>query len=280
MNQRALILAASQLTERDLAVLDSLFQHRFLTRQHIQALHFTDPGSPRPAQRRLHRLRQDGLVLRRRLTQPDGSRDPEPYYALTPDGAQIVAYRNQLPPRQLRKRAGDALSNPLFVRHALTAADFHCALVHAARSHDGHCCPVEWWQGEHVAETSFSDRGKELLLRPDGYVRYQAGDDIHHLLVEIDLATMSIPRLRAKLERYRAYLHSGAWRDRYPVFPKLLLLTSSHDRIDDLYQQLDPAPEFLLLATSHTDLQQHGPLAAIWQQPHLAGRRPLLAPSP
>jgi len=279
MNARALILAASRLTERDLAVLDSLFQHRFLTRQHLQALHFTEPGSPRPAQRRLHRLRQDGLVVRRRLARPDGSRDPEPYYALTPDGAQVVAHRNQLPPRQLRKRAGDALSNPLYVRHALAGADLHCALVHAARSHAGHCCPVEWWQGEHAAEATFTDRGKPALLRPDGYVRYQAGDDIHHLLVEIDLATMSIPRLAGKLDRYCAYHRSAAWRARYPVFPKLLLLTTARDRIDTLYERLDPKTEFLLLATTRTELQRQGPLAAIWQQPSHTQWRPLLGPN-
>lgn len=279
MNTRALILSASRLTERDLAVLDSLYQHRFLTRQHLQALHFTEPGSPRPAQRRLHRLRHDGFVLRRSLTRPDGSRDPEPYYALTPDGAQVVAYRNQLPPRQLRKRAGDALTNPLYVRHALAGADLHCALVRASRSQPNHHCPPDWWQGEHAAEASFSEHGNELLLRPDGYVHYQAGDDIHHLLVEIDLATMSIPRLEAKLDRYRGYHRSGAWRERYPVFPKLLLLTSSRERIDDLYHRL-PRPEFLLLATTHTDLQQHGPLAAIWQQPGQPRPRPLLSPNP
>jgi hypothetical protein len=214
--------------------------------------------------------------LRRRLALSDGSRDPEPYYALTPDGAQVVAYRNQLPTRQLRKRAGDALSNPLYVRHALAAADLHCALVQAARTHPGHCCPVEWWQGEQAAEASFTDHGRQLLLRPDGYSRYQAGADIHHLLVEIDLATMNIPRLQAKLDRYHAYHHTDQWRDRYPVFPKLLLLTSSHDRIDDLYQRLDPEPEFLLLASTHNDVHQQGPLAAIWQQPGQPQQRPLL----
>ncbi|MHB8696259.1 MAG: replication-relaxation family protein, partial [Solirubrobacteraceae bacterium] len=99
MNSRQLIATASRLRERDLAVLDGIYQHRFLTRRQIQTLYFTNPttspseptvGSPRPTQRRLHRLGNDGLILRRSLAHPDGRRDPEPYYCLTPDGAQVV----------------------------------------------------------------------------------------------------------------------------------------------------------------------------------------------
>lgn len=287
MNARQLIATASRLRERDLAVLDGLYQHRFLTRRQIQTLYFTNPttsrgeqplavGSPRPAQRRLHRLGNDGLILRRSLAHPDGRRDPEPYYCLTPDGAHVVAHRNALQVKEARKRSADALANPLFVRHALAAADLHCALVEAARTHPGHHCLTEWWQGESAAQTQFIERGKPVLLRPDGYSRYQAGDDIHHLLVEIDLGTMSLPRLAEKLDRYRAYSRSGAWQSRYPVFPKLLLLTTSQQRITNLYRQLEHLPELVLLAATHHDLQQRGPLAAIWQQPERPKPRPLL----
>lgn len=276
MNTRRLITTASQLRERDLAVLDALYQHRFLTRRHLQRLYFTDPGSPRPAQRRLHRLRSDGLILRRSLAQPDGSRDPEPYYCLTPDGAQVVAHRNQLAINETRKRAADALANPFYVRHALAGADLHCALVAAARSHPAHRCPPEWWRGETEAQAQFVERGTTIWLRPDGYSRYQAGHDIHHLLAEIDLGTMRLPRLSEKLDRYRSYSRSGVWHARYPVFPKLLLLTTSSERITDLYRQLDTPAEFVLLAATHSDLQRHGPLAAIWRQPGLPEPRPLL----
>ena len=46
----------------------------------------------------------------------------------------------------------------------------------------------------------FNDRGVKVLLRPDGYTRYRAGRDIHHLPTEIDLGPMPLPRLRSKLE--------------------------------------------------------------------------------
>jgi len=276
MNTRLLIITASRLRERDLAILDALYQHRFLTRHQLQTLYFSDPGSPRPAQRRLHRLRTDGLILRRNLVQPDGRRDPEPYYCLTPDGAQVVAHRNQLAVNETRKHAADALANPFYVRHALASAGLHCALVRAAHAHPDHRCPPEWWRGETDTQAQFDERGTPLLLRPDGYCRYQAGDDIHHHLVEIDLGTMRLPRLIEKLDRYRAYRQSGAWQTRYPVFPKLLLLTTNRDRIRSLYHQLDPPTEFVLLAATHTDLQRHGPLAAIWQQPTQPEPRPLL----
>jgi hypothetical protein len=287
VNNRQLISAAAALRERDLALLDGLYEHRFLTRRHLQALYFTDhpqlqsgrpvaTSSPRPAQRRLRRLNQAGLVLRRSLALPDGRRDPEPYYCLSPDGAQLVALRHNLAARETRQRAADLLANPLFVRHALAGADLHCALTRAARSHPNHACPPQWWRGEQTASQQYTNRGQPVLLRPDGYTRYQAGKNIHHLLVEIDLGTMSLPRLRDKLDRYRAYSRSGTWQTRYPVFPKLLLLTTNGPRITSLHQQLGPLPELVLLSATHTDLQQHGPLAAIWQQPGHRQPRPLL----
>jgi hypothetical protein len=287
VNNRQLIAAAAALRERDLALLDGLYEHRFLTRRHLQALYFTDyperqsglpvaTSSPRPAQRRLRRLYQARLVLRRSLALPDGRRDPEPYYCLSPDGAQLVALRHNLAAREARQRAADLLANPLFVRHALAGADLHCSLTRAARNQPGHACPPQWWRGEQSASQQFTDRGQPVLLRPDGYTRYQAGENIHHLLVEIDLGTMSLPRLRDKLDRYRAYSRSVAWQSRYPVFPKLLLLTTSTQRIVSLQHQLEPLPELVLLGATHADLRQHGPLAAIWQQPGRSQPRPLL----
>jgi hypothetical protein len=282
-----LLNTAAWLPERDLELLDALHQHRFLTRRHIQTLYFADhpdrrtgqpvtTTTPRAAQRRLQRLRQAGLVLRRSLALPDGRRDPEPYYCLTPDGVQLVALRLDLPAREARKRAADALTQPLFVRHALAGADLHCALTSTARRHPDHHCPPDWWQGEHAINHSFNSRGTTLLLCPDGYTRYQAGDDVHHLLVEIDVGTMGIPRLTEKLDRYRAYSLSGAWQTRYPVFPKLLLLTTDPRRITNLHQRLGPILELVLLTTTHTNVHQHGPLAPIWQQPGSPQPRPLL----
>lgn len=291
MNPHQLLAAAARLPERDLALLDLLYQHRYLTRRQIQLLYFSGHRDPRdgqliqtrtarPAQRRLQALRETGLLVRRRLLQADGRRDPEPYYCLSPDGARLVAHRNQLPLAETRKRSADALANPLFVRHALAGGELHCALVHAARGRPQDECRPEWWRGEQAASQQYRERGTSVLLCPDGYTRYQAGRDIHHLLVEIDLGTMPIRRLAAKLERYRAYARSRAWQDRYPVFPKLLLLTTQDRRITALHAQLEPLPELVLLSSTHAELRRHGPLAAIWRQPGRRRPRPLLEAQP
>jgi hypothetical protein len=289
MTGHTAISEAVALPERDLALLDLLLQHRFLTRRHIQVLLFSehhDPRSaapvatrtPRAAQRRLQLLRKQGLIVRRYLAGPDGRRDPEPYYCLSPDGARLACARAELTATEQRRHRSDALANPLFVRHALAAAGLHCALVAAARQQPAHECRPDWWRGEQATAAVFNERGTKALLRPDGYTRYRAGADIHHLLAEIDLGTMPLPRLQAKLELYRAYTRSRAWQSRYPVFPKLLLLTTSERRISRLHQQLDSLPELVLLTSTHQLLHLHGPLAPIWQQPGRAALRPLLEP--
>jgi hypothetical protein len=282
-----LLARAALLPERDLVLLELLFQHRFLTRRHVQTFFFADhhdphagttvaTRTPRAPQRRLHTLRQHGLLVRRYLARPDGRRESEPYYCLSSAGARLVAARAGLSHTERRRRGADMLANPLFVRHALAAADLHCALVAAARSNAAHECRPEWWQGEQHAAHHFSTGGVTTLVRPDGYTRYQAAHEIHHLLVEIDIGTMPLPRLRAKLDLYRAYARSGAWQQRYPVFPKLLLLTTSERRISRLHQQLTPLRELVLLTTTHSDLHERGPLAAIWRQAGQPGPRPLL----
>jgi Replication-relaxation len=287
MSRPDLIDQAVALPERDLALLDLLLQHRFLTRRHIQTFYFSahhDPHSgdlratrtPRPAQRRLQLLRRRGLLVRRYLAAPDGRRDPEPYYFLTQDGARLACA--QLTAGERRKHTSNALANPLFVRHALAAAELHCALAAAARAHHEHECRPQWWRGEDATAATFTDRGLKVLLRPDGYTRYRAGRDIHHLLAELDLGTMPLPRLRSKLELYRAYARSRAWQECYPVFPKLLLLTTSERRLNRLNEQLGSLRELVLLASTHERLQLRGPLAPIWQQPGRPGPRPLLEP--
>jgi hypothetical protein len=283
-----LLTISERLPDRDLALLDLLYEHRYLTRRHIQSFYFSvhrDPRdgrlvatrTPRMPQRRLQRLREAGLLERRQLARPDGRPEPEPYYCLSPNGVRLVAHRQQLPSRTTRKRDADALAHPLFVRHALAAADLHSALNEAARTNASHRCLPEWWRGEDATSHEFADRGSSYLLRPDGYTRYQAADDIHHLLVEIDLGTMTLARLAAKLERYRSYARAGAWKDRYPVFPKLLLTTTSERRIRSLHTELEPLPELVLLTTTYEQLEQLGPLAAIWQQPGRHDPRTLLA---
>ena len=288
MNDRELITSATRLPERDLKMLDALHEHRFLTCRQLACLHFAEHPDPRSgaavttvtrrvAQRRLAGLRDSGLIIRRALPRPGGGHENEPYYCLTPQGLRVVGWRHDLPIRSLRQRTGDALANPLFVRHALAGADLHCALTAAARAHEGDRCEPEWWQGEHATSHNFSARGTTMLLCPDGYTRYQRDQRLHHLLVEIDLGTMTIQRLQAKLDRYQAYARSGAWQDSYPVFPKLLLLTTSSRRINTLHDRLGALPELVLLSATHDDIRRQGPLAAIWQQPGRPQPRPLLS---
>lgn len=286
-----LIEQALPLPERDLALLEALYEHRFLTGRQIRTLFFhqhPDPRTralvptrtPRVMQRRTALLRQQGLLHRRVRYRSDGSRDADPYYCLSRAGAQLVAWRRDLPASEVRARAGDALAGPLFVAHSLACAELACVLVTAARTHDGHACEPGWWRGERSSRHSFRFRGRTLTICPDGYTRYQADRQQHHLLVEVDRATSTLTRLAAKLDRYSAYAGSGAWQELYPVFPKLLLTTSSEQRLATLLARIEPPREFVLLSTSTAELAHRGPLAPIWRQPGAHAPRALLERQP
>ncbi|MGH3010105.1 MAG: replication-relaxation family protein [Gaiellaceae bacterium] len=287
----ALVEQALPLPERDLALLEALYEHRFLTGRQIRTLLFHQHPDPRTrtpvptrtgrvAHRRLALLRQHDLLHRRVLRKPDGSREPEPYYCLSRTGAQLVAWRRGVPASEVRARAADALAGPLFVRHSLACAELACALVSAARANDGHACEPGWWQGERSSRASFRFRGRKLTVCPDGYTRYQVGRQQHHLLVEVDRATGTLARLAAKIDRYQDYARSGAWQERYPVFPKLLLTTTSERRLETLLARVEPPSEFVLLCANSAELAKHGPLAPIWKQPGAPAPRPLLEAQP
>ena len=287
----ALVEQALPLPERDLALLEALYEHRFLTSRQIRALLFHQHPDPRTralvptrtgrvTHRRLALLRQHDLLHRRVLRKPDGSREPEPYYCLSRTGAQLVAWRRGFPASEVRARAADALAGPLFVRHSLSCAELACALVSAARSNDGHACEPGWWQGERTSRASFRFRGRKLAVCPDGYTRYQAATQLHHLFVEVDRATGTLARLAAKIDRYQDYARSGAWEERYPVFPKLLLTTTSERRLQALLARVEPPAEFVLLCADAAELAARGPLAPIWRQPGAPAPRSLLEAQP
>ncbi|MFI7351844.1 replication-relaxation family protein [Streptomyces sp. NPDC049936] len=239
--------------------------------------------------RRLAKLRGEGLVDRVTLPQAGRTR----CWFLTQYGAQIASEWPELRGWRPSRTASDPTAARLRVGHALAVTQTGIAFVQDARRHGDVCQPLDW-----MPEVHHPIGGGEAVI-PDALLYYRSrgtgGEDSGSMLrafIEVDRATMGPERLAAKLGAY-ARLHSyvpapppgtrphltvqeESWRRHYPLFPRLLFVltgtgpTGADNRINALNaatKQLPPTflRDVPILATTTTELLQHGPSAPTWQ---------------
>ncbi|ADU00390.1 replication-relaxation family protein [Mycolicibacterium gilvum] len=207
---------ADQLTDRDRAILRSVYDHRFLTVHQIRTLHFADlaPTSARRTVKRvLARLR--GLQVLGALTQRIGGVHGGSY--------GLIHYVDSAGDRILRNRSGRQSRriyepSARFVAHRLAVADAHVALIDANReSHigliDSAVEPATW-------RTFTGSGAARRTLKPDLFAETATADDlVRAWFIEIDLGTEHIPTLLTKCREYETYRQTGIEQERHGSFP-------------------------------------------------------------
>lgn len=218
--RRGLLEIADQLSPRDLAVLDLIALHRFLTTTQLEAFYFDDHHSnasgSRSCRRVLARLERLDLVERpkRRVGGLLAGSAPS-VWMLT---AVSVRMRSML------HGSGDAgrvrTPGERFIAHHLAVADVHLALVRAQRAgrlvlHHLSVEPASW-------RTYVGAGGERRVLKPDLLaVISSAGSSEYedHYFVEIDLATESLPTVLRQCRQYVEYRATGHAQAKDGVFP-------------------------------------------------------------
>lgn len=209
---------ASQLSERDWAILRSVAEHQFLTVRQVEVLHFArnaPTSGSRIARRTLARLRR--LRLLAALERRTGG--------LGAGSEGLVHYVDVVGDRLLRGRSGRRARrfhepSRRFVRHRLAIADARLALIEADHRHqlelvESAVEPTSWRRFTGIG-------GARLTLKPDLYVETAAdrdGDLVSAWFLEIDLGTEHIPTLLKKCHDYEAYRRTGIEQDRHGAFP-------------------------------------------------------------
>lgn len=272
-----------------------LYQHRLVSGP--QLLRMLRPDSPpQYLNRNLLRLHRLGLADRVRA----GWGRPN-FWFLTETGARAVEGTKDVIDRPYRMTAFKA-SGPL-QRHTEAVVETGLAFVETARARGDRCGPFDW-----VPEVSHPLRDVGERLVADALLHYisidpRSGRRSHvQFFVEVDRATMPIPRLAAKLAAYARYhdyvpgsaapAHRNsaarsltpAWRQIYPRFPRVLLVLTGDaperltQRLDDLAFYVRGLPYlhraregFAIGATTLDQLRSHGPVHPVW--------RPLLHPT-
>lgn len=188
-------------TERDYAILRSLFESRVITRAHLAAIHFA--GHARMTKKRLQKLAADGLV---------GSRSRKPaeptLHFLTKRGYDLLNQEGRLAgyPRFGYDRFCKRIDvSPLTLAHELSVMDVKAAFYNAARARpDVRIEQFCTWPILFRFRVR-SPAGAKPWLCPDGSIRLcgNAPDsNEQHFYLEVDRGTESLPVLGRKAAAY------------------------------------------------------------------------------
>lgn len=251
-NRRARL--RSRLTDRDLAVLASLYQLRLLTSRQIQRLHLPD-GSTATRSRRtralLQRLAELGLVVRLERT-VGGAQPGSSAQVFGLSGLGLAVLDVQGPYGRRRRTVWE--TKPYFMQHVLSVAEVCVGLTETARDS---AAELLTFDGEPAAWRRFtSGTGAAVTLKPDAYVRVGIGELERSAFVELDMASESLPTIERKCLTYIGYWRSGAEQRQHDVFPLVLWLVPNEARqhkLREVIQRLVAEAQHLFAIALHSE---------------------------
>lgn len=232
---RELVLLQEGLSDRDLAVLETVERFRLLSARQIERLLFSQHASPltgaRASRRALARLTDQRMLMRldRRI---GGVRAGSAsfVYALGPIGHRVLHANSR---RRWKEPTG------AFVHHTLAVADLAIGLIEAAGG-DREVLAVE--TEPRCWRPFTSGHGTSETLRPDLAVVTADHDSEWRWFVEIDRGTESGSVIRRKSETYDRYWRTGIEQERHDVFPRIAWVTPTLERAHRIHRWIDDTP--------------------------------------
>jgi len=229
-------LRAFRLTERDIAIVTTVYQYRALTREHIESLYFSSTSRTR-CWERLKLLYHAGYLLR--TDQPHTiveGRKPFVYW-LDKKGAELIAINRGIEFADVHWNPKAHLIGAQFLYHMLDTNTVRIAFLQAAAKHT--FVLAQWKDeatlrkelaGDIVSVKKPQGGSEKTLVIPDDYIELarleSTGNepDVWRLFVEIDRRTVT-GQVRAsaqaqrdwahKVRSYLAWFHSPLYLKRY-----------------------------------------------------------------
>ncbi len=199
------------LTERDIEILRTVAEFRYMTREQVEKLFFS-PSTTSYCKRRLSLLYHNGYLERRFLPLRQAFGAARAYYVLDQKGAEVVCETTGRTRQELDWRPRDGRREPLYMEHTLAINDVRAiaALTAQRRGID-----LAWTDErelkrrvrEHrVPDPTAPDR--KITIVPDGYFVIQ-----HRwaFALELDRATVEEQPFKRKVRGYGEWKRSGAY---------------------------------------------------------------------
>jgi hypothetical protein len=253
------------LTQRDLVILQSLYDYRYLNTLQVKELFFP---SLRSCQMRLQHLKELGLIYSWKVIETPGVKRRHSLVLISTRGARVLADWHGDDQRAYVERSHAVRDHCWHAVHDLEANQVFVALAMQSRQRKAEGL-LHWYSEEHVR----SDRGemareyKWPVPAPDGSGVYLMPGGRILFDLEWDRATESLARLRQKINAYVGYYKHFRTAKQHHV----LFVLPSDDREDNVHYTIwERRPH------SHSDnccsfwtttvyrLRWWGPLGAIW----------------
>jgi hypothetical protein len=253
------------LNQRDLLILQALYDYRYLNTLQVKELFFP---SLRSCQMRLQSLKHLGLIYRWKVIETPGVRRRHSLLLTSARGARVLADWHGDDPRDYVGRSHDARDHCWHATHDLEANQFFVAMITQSRESEDEGLLI--WYGEEHVRAERRQTGREYkwpVPTPDGCGVYLAAAGRILFDLEWDRATESLARLRQKIGSYVGYFEH--YRD--AELHHVLFVVPTDDREDNLqYTIWRERPRFghdtccSFWTTTANRLRTWGPLGAIW----------------
>ncbi len=193
-----------QLQEKDIEILSTIANLRFLTTQQLHSIHGNKSAKYGliVTRRKLKSLEEKKLL---QSWQP--SKYDSKIYYLTKNGAQELS----LFTGQEKIRTYSKSNNTL---HQVMVSDIYCALRNCKAGR----------LRRFILNLPIGDATADALIE------FQMGDKVKLLALEADRATERIGIIKEKLDAYWYECATGSWQKKYGVFPEIAFVTVSDTR--------------------------------------------------
>jgi hypothetical protein len=276
--------AEVELQERDLAILQGLFESRLMTLTHVTHLYFNGHGEA--AKKRIQQLKADRYIRERarRVYQPSILHLSRRAFTTLSERGMLSEY----PPFAWNQLEDRAKVSELTLRHELQVLDvktaFSCAIGGTS-----HYELVEFstWPLLYQFEAAQPARPgtyqpARVLIKPDGFVRLHEqapGGDLfeHFLFLEVDRSTEPRETLARRAFGYQDFyrrgglaVRYGSTREAYKDFPfRVLMVLPNEERRNNMAERLlqnEPPVLTMVWLTTFSKITAD-PLGAIWMRP-------------
>ena len=224
-----------RLTERDLGIINAVYEYRLLSQTQIRRLFF-DGKNPNTANRRLFLLYHNGFLNRRFLLQTGGILTSETLYVLDRRGRETLLEYGWH--RSIKWTKGQYPTGSQKIPHLLHMNTFRIEVMQSVQQLPIDC---DVWLDDTILHQDydfvhFKKGHKPESIIPDGYFQLCLPEHKSmHFFLELDNDNMSIPRFQHKIRKYLAWDKSGKLFDRFGIKKyRVLTVTPSHDRMQKL----------------------------------------------
>jgi hypothetical protein len=255
------------LMPRDVSIILSVYENRFLKRDQIQRLHFA--GASRIAcNMRIKKLYEHKFLDR--LVKPVAVGTHQLVYALDKRGADVVAAAIEIDRRKVRWNRANNRVEFLFMEHTLAISEFRVCLDVALTCRREEL--IFWQRGDrsHLRRISMTGAKKKyFVVAPDAFFGIQSGRGKHIFFLEVDMGTETLSRFAEKVIAYKRYWKSRQYTEEYGFNHfRVLTVCESERRLANLIQATGKAGgRQMFLFTTFFQVQSTGPLGSVWLSP-------------